>query len=221
MTIAMIGGSVRHRPARWTPAELALLRSLSIRTLGPVPADPSNRYADDPRAAALGQRLFFDPRLSATGRVACATCHEPARGFQDGRPLAEGVGRAARRTMPLAGTAYGPWQFWDGRADSQWAQALGPLESAAEHGGDRTQYAHLLAARYRARYEAVFGALPALAGLPAQAGPVADPARAAAWNGMPAAARAGVTRVYANLGKAIAAYERRLAFTPSRFDRYV
>ena len=123
--------------------------------------------------------------------------------------------------MSVTGTAYSPWLFWDGRADSQWAQALGPLESAVEHGGDRTQYAHLVASAYRREYEAVFGALPDLAGLPRRAGPVADTAHAAAWKRIPAARQEDITRVYANIGKAIAAYERRIGFAPSRFDRYV
>ena len=207
--------------ARWSAEERAALRSLSIAGLGAVPADPSNRYADQPNAAELGRRLFFDTRLSANGKVSCASCHSPARNFQDDKPLADGVGRTARRTMPVAGTAYSPWQFWDGRADSQWAQALGPLESAVEHGGDRTQYAHLIASDYREQYEAVFGRVPDLKGVPAHAGPVADPARAEAWRRLSALGRDDITRVYANIGKAIAAYERRIGFAPSRFDRYV
>ena len=77
--------------------------------------------------------------------------------------------------MSVAGAAHSTWQFWDGRKDSLWAQALGPLESAVEHGGDRTQYAHLVAAHYAAEYEAVFGPLPDLGDLPPHAGPVADP----------------------------------------------
>ena len=120
---------------RWSAQERETLRSLALASLGPLPKDPSNRVADDPRAAALGHRLFFDARLSGNGRVSCATCHVPDREFQDGIALAEGVGTTARRTMPVAGTAHSPWLFWDGRADSQWAQALGPLESAVEHGG--------------------------------------------------------------------------------------
>jgi cytochrome c peroxidase len=211
----------RAGAGRWTAEERAQLRSLSLAALGPVPADPSNRWADDDAAARLGHRLFFDTRLSATGTVACATCHLPDRGFQDGKPLAEGVALAARRTMPVAGTAHSPWQFWDGRADSQWAQALGPLESPVEHGGDRTRYAHHVASEYREAYEAVFGALPDLAGLPPRAGPVPDTTSAPAWVRIPAARREDITRVYANLGKAIAAYERRIGFAPSRFDRYV
>ena len=207
--------------ARWSKADRELLRSLSLASLRPLPADASNRFADDTGAARLGHQLFFDTRLSSTGTVSCASCHLPDAGFQDGKPFGEGVGMAARRTMPIAGTAYSPWQFWDGRADSQWAQALGPLESAVEHGGDRTQYAHLMAWKYRETYEAVFGALPDLAGLPSHAGPVADTARAAAWMRIPPVRRDEISRVYANIGKAIAAYERGIGFAPSRFDRYV
>ena len=206
---------------RWSAEERATLRSLSLSSLAPLPPDPSNRYADDPRAAALGRALFFDKRLSGNGKVACATCHVPAKGFQDGTPLSHGVGETARRAMPIPGTAYNAWQFWDGRADSQWEQALGPLESAVEHGGSRVQYARLLAGHYRAEYEAVFGAMPDVAGLPRQAGPVADTAWRAAWTRMPPARQNEISRVYANIGKAIAAYERRIGYAPSRFDRYV
>ena len=205
----------------WTREQREMLRSLSLGSLGPVPADPSNRYADDTAAARLGQRLFFDTRLSGNGKVSCATCHIQSQDFQDGIPLAHGAGTTNRRTMPVAGTAHSPWLFWDGRADSQWAQALGPLESAVEHDGDRTQYAHVIAAHYRGDYEAVFGRLPKLDGLPAHAGPVADSTRAAAWHRISASGQDDITRVYANIGKAIAAFERRIGFTPSRFDRYV
>ena len=219
--VSSMAGTVRHQPAKWTPSELALLGSLSIRTREPLGDDPSNRYAADPRAASLGRELFFETRLSGNGKVSCATCHVAAQEFQDAKPLADGVGRTARRTMPIAGTAHSPWLFWDGRADSQWAQALGPLESAVEHGGSRTQYAHIVRERYRAEYEGVFGALPELAGLPRHAGPVSDTTWRAAWHRIPAPRRDEISRVYANIGKAIAAYERRIEPGVSRVDRYV
>jgi cytochrome c peroxidase len=206
---------------RWSPEERALLRSLSLGSLGPLASDPSNRYADDSVAARLGHQLFFDTRLSSTGTVSCASCHMPDQNFQDGLPLGKGVGTTARRTMPIAGTAHSPWQFWDGRADSQWEQALGPLESPVEHGGDRTQYAKMIAEQYSAIYERVFGPLPDLGGLPAHAGPVADSTRAAAWKTIAPERQRAISRVYANIGKAIAAYERRIGFAPSRFDRWV
>ena len=222
---AVVVGATEVRSAAalgsWSKAERTMLRSLSLASLTPLPPDPSNRYGDDSAAVALGHELFFDTRLSKNGKVSCATCHVASRDFQDDKPLAEGVGTTARRTMPVAGTAHSPWLFWDGRSDSQWAQALGPLESAVEHGGNRTQFAHTIAAHYRSRYEAVFGALPDLARLPALAGPVADSAAATAWRRIPAARREDITRVYANIGKAIAAYERRIGYAPSRFDRYV
>jgi cytochrome c peroxidase len=218
---AAVAYAVLQSGTRWTADQRALLRSLSLSSLGALPADPSNRYADDSAAAQLGHQLFFDTRLSSTGTVSCASCHLPEQEFQDGLPLAKGVGATARRTMPVAGTAHSPWQFWDGRADSQWGQALGPLESAVEHGGDRTQYAHVIAAHYRQKFELVFGRLPDLAGLPRRAGPVSDTARAAEWARMPAVRREEISRVYANIGKAIAAYERRIGFAPARFDRYI
>ncbi|HEY0158843.1 MAG TPA: cytochrome c peroxidase [Thermoanaerobaculia bacterium] len=180
----------------WTPEQVDQLRSLSLAELEPLPADPGNRVADDPRAVALGHRLFFDTRLSSNGKVSCATCHVANREFQDDKPLANGVGTTARRTMPVAGTAYAPFLFWDGRKDSLWSQALGPLESPVEHGGTRDQYARVIAANYRAPYEEIFGPLPDLT------------------------RRDGVTAVFVNVGKSIAAYERRIQYGPSRFDRY-
>lgn len=221
LMLSIVPNAIAGPASRWTAAQREVLRSLSITALTPLPADPSNRYGDDPRAAALGHQLFFEERLSGNGKVSCATCHSPTRDFQDAKPLADGVGRTARRTMPVAGTAYSPWLFWDGRADSQWAQALGPLESAVEHGGNRTRYARVVAEAYRDAYTAVFGALPDLSGAPLDAGPVADPAWEAAWRHLPNGRRDAISRVYANIGKAIAAYERTIGFAPSRFDHFV
>ena len=208
-------------PEPWTAEERTILRSLSLASLEALPPDPSNEYADDAAAMRLGRQLFFDTSLSSNGRVSCGTCHLPEKDFQDGIPLGRGVGTAGRRTMPIAGTAYSPWLFWDGRADTQWGQALGPLESAVEHGGDRVLYAHVIRDRYAHEYEAVFGPLPDLDGLPERAGPVADTVRARAWAQIPAVRRDEISTVFANLGKAIAAFERRVSFTPSRFDRFV
>jgi len=213
-------------PKNWSDIEKAVLRSLSIDSLPPLPADPSNRVTDNPRAARLGQRLFFDTRLSADNQVSCATCHLPELAFTDGRKFGRGVGTAGRNTPTILGSAYSPWLFWDGRKDSLWSQALGPTESAVEHGGTRTQFAHIVATdpTYRSFYRVVFGPLPDLsdsARFPAAAGPVDDAKARAAWDGMMAADRAAVSAMFANIGKAIAAYERRLIPGPSRFDRYV
>jgi cytochrome c peroxidase len=223
--VALAVATTAARPASdaWTAAELRTIRSLWLGSAGPLPPDPSNRYADDPRAAAFGRALFFDQRLSGRGGLACASCHQPGQGYQDGTPLGHGAGVTGRRTQPLAGTAYSPWLFWDGRADSQWAQALGPLESPVEHAGTRTLYARVIATAYRQQYEALFGPMPAVATLlrvPLLATPVGNDAQRLAWNGVPDALRDSVTRVFVNIGKSIEAFERGIEFAPSRFDRY-
>jgi cytochrome c peroxidase len=205
----------------WTNAQLDELRSMSLAELEALPRDPTNRVADDPRAATLGRQLFFDTRLSSNGRVACGACHQADRGFQDGLALANGVGTTARRTMPIAGMARSPFLFWDGRKDSLWAQALGPLESPVEYGGTRAQYAHVVVDSYAREYEQVFGPLPDLSAVAHSAGPVADREAVSAWGVLSAAQRDDVTRVFVNIGKAIAAYERQIQFGPSRFDKYV
>ena len=168
----------------------------------------------------LGKFLFFD-NLSDPDWVSCATCHLPNREFQDGTPQAKGVGTTTRRTMPVTATAHSRFLFWDGRKDSQWAQALGPLESKVEHGGDRTQYAHVIREHYRNEYESIFGALPELSSLPSNAGPVADPTAAANWRALSVSEQEAVTQVFVNIGKAIAAYERRIQYGPSRFDIFI
>jgi cytochrome c peroxidase len=217
----LVSACISILPSQWSEEELASLRALWIGSLQPLPPDPSNKFADDPNAAAFGQKLFFDTRFSSNGEVACATCHLPDNFFQDGTPLAHGVGTTDRRTMTLTGTAYSPWFFWDGRKDSQWAQALGPMENPVEHGGNRTLYAHIIAEYYADEYTALFGPLPDLSGLPRDGGPVADTEAASSWEAMAVEDRESVTRIYVNIGKSIAAYERLLNPGESRFDRYV
>jgi cytochrome c peroxidase len=204
----------------FTEAEKAMIASLSLSALPPLPTDTTNRFADSPAAAAFGATLFFEQRLSRDGNVSCSTCHLIDRQFQDDRPLAVGVGTTNRRTMPLAGVARSPWFFWDGRKDSLWSQALGPLEDAREHAGNRTAYAHFIGKEFAGRYERIFGPLPDLSGLPKNARPLGTEAEKAAWNGMSGEQRASIDRVFANLGKAIAAFERSIVHEPTRFDRF-
>jgi cytochrome c peroxidase len=206
---------------QWTAEEVAVLSSMQISQLAPKPSDPSNAVDGKPDAIALGKQLFFDKRLSGNGAVSCASCHDPAKGFQDGLAQGRGVGIGSRRTMPVAGAGHSPWLFWDGRADSLWAQALGPLENPLEHGGTRARYALLMQAYYREGYEKVFGAMPRLPQLPEDANPNGTPAQRQAWAALDEATRNEVTRIYANIGKAIAAYENTLRFSGSRFDAYV
>ena len=99
----------------------------------PPPAlDPGNALAGQPAAIALGRRLFFDPRLSPDGRLACASCHVPRQAFTDGRARAQGRAPLARNTPTLWNVAHQRWYGWDGAFDSLWSQALHPLLDARE-----------------------------------------------------------------------------------------
>jgi cytochrome c peroxidase len=206
---------------RWNATDMGVLASLRLSQLPAAPQDPSNAVENSPAAVDLGKRIFNDVRFSGNQAVSCASCHDPKKQFQDGLPLGRGVGVGTRRSMPIAGAAHSPWLFWDGRKDSLWSQALGPLEDAVEHGGNRTRYAHLMQAHYRAEYEAIFRSMPDLASMPSDAGPGGSAAEKSAWNAMDTKAQSNVNRVFANMGKAIAAYEKTLSHGVSRFDRYV
>ena len=204
----------------WSAAEIKTIASMRLNQLPPAPADSSNKFERDANAIALGKELFFDERFSKPGNVSCATCHQPAFQFQDGKPRGRAIGQTPRRTQPLANIAHGPWFFWDGRKDSLWSQALGPMEDAKEHGGTRALYVHLVAEHYRGEYETVFGLLPDVSKVPRHAGPKGTPSEMIAWRGLDKATQNTVSRVFSNLGKAIAAYEKTIVHTPSRFDGY-
>jgi len=217
---------LRPFPA-WTADELALLRSLHLAQLPALPPDVSNASADDPRAAELGHYLFYDMRLISSGQFSCSSCHRPELRFTDGLRQARAQGRTARHTPSIVGSAWSPWQYWDGRKDSQWAQALAPLEDPQEQGSNRLRLVRLLQhdPLYRARYEALFGALPDIsdrARFPDDAGPIAaKPQWQTAWQAMQETDRVLVNTAFANLGKVLAAYQRQLQPAAARFDDYV
>jgi cytochrome c peroxidase len=219
---AFAAQDVKAPPPRdkWSAQELATLASMRLKETGDRPVDPSNAYEQRTDAAALGRALFNDKRFSKNGQVACASCHSTDQQFEDGLRVGKGIGSGKRRTMPVMGAAHSPFLFWDGRKDSLWSQALGPMEDAAEHGGSRVRFARLVLAQYRPAYEAVFGPAPDPGTLPLDASPNGDDAERAAWAAMAPAARDGVNRVFANMGKAIAAYERNVSYGESRFDQY-
>jgi len=89
-----------------------------------------------PARVALGQKLFFEPRLSGDGTVACSTCHDPARAFTDGRPVSVGIhGRVGQRNAPtILNALYNKTQFWDGRVNTLEEQAALPITNPFEMG---------------------------------------------------------------------------------------
>lgn len=199
---------------------------LRASPLPPVPADPTNKYADDPRAVSLGRALFYDERFSSNGELSCATCHDPDKDWGDGEVTATGLASFGVHSPSLWNVAHNRWFFWDGRADTLWSQAVQPWEHPDEMGGDRVSFARLLHsdAELSSSYVELFGPLPDVSGWPAAARPVgegsADPMQRA-WEGMDAEAQAEATLVIVNLAKAVAAFERLMVTSLTAFDRYV
>jgi cytochrome c peroxidase len=110
-----------------------------------VPHPPDN--PPTPAKVALGKRLFGEKRLSATGTIACASCHDPLLSFSDGEAIGKGVtGRPlARHTPSLWNVAFSPLLFWDGRASSLEEQVRFPVEHADEMGSTLNAAARRLA----------------------------------------------------------------------------
>ena len=101
-------------------------------TRGVIPAD----NPQTPEKISLGQRLFFDRRLSADGTVSCSTCHDPALAFTDRKPTSVGIkGRVGQRNAPTVLNAlYNKAQFWDGRVNTLEEQAALPIVNSVEMG---------------------------------------------------------------------------------------
>ena len=222
--VSIAGANDLQQINRWSEEDKKVIRSLSLSSLPPLPSDPSNAYADNPKAIKLGKELFFDKSFSANGKVSCSTCHIPEYSFTDSLPLARGMGTTTRRTMPIIGAAYQSWFFWDGRKDSLWSQAIGPIESPSEHGVTRSFCVHLIIDRYKSEYTEIFGSLPKVThkSCPPKASPgTGNRVALRLWKAMKPGDRDAVDRVYANIGKAIAAYVRRIVPSPAPFDMYV
>lgn len=151
---------------------------------------PSNN-ASTPEKVALGRALFFDPRLSRTAKVSCATCHDPDKGFSNGERFAAGVdGKSGKRNVPsLVNVGHSASLFWDGRAATLEEQALAVLANPAEMDSKPAALADKLDAieSYRKQFDQVFGGK-------------ATPER---------------------IAKALAAYQRSLTSDDTPFDRYL
>ena len=223
--LAVVAAHANDR-SPYTADELAAIERHAAPVAAP-PGDPTNKFADNNAAAAFGQFLFFDTRFSTDAKFSCASCHQPARAFTDGRALAKTLAVGTRNTPTLLNTAYNQWFFWDGRADTMWAQVLQVIENPREFAGDRVAVAHTIYddAVLRRAYEYLFGKLPTLSDthrFPPHAMPdvFGKSVAGRAWSAMSAADRDACNRIFSNVGKAIAAYVRRLLIHDLPFDRY-
>lgn len=198
--------------------EWEIVMSLSPLPKTPPP-NPTNHVADNPDAALLGQRFFFDFRFSKEGTIACSTCHSPFYAFADIESTSFATGRGTRNTPTVLNAAYNTWQLWDGRSETMWAQALFALEGEDEMAGTRVQYAHVINRNYKTDYEAVFGPLPELEDTTRF--PLTGKPGEPEYENMAEADKIAVNTIFSNIGKSVEAYQRLLITPDAPFDRYV
>lgn len=132
ISVALLGGAVFLSSAVLADDGLGDYRSRfePLPHLPPIPAD--NSLTDE--KVELGKMLFFEPRISTSGVISCATCHNPALGWSDRIPRATGhEGQIGERNTPtVLNAGFLDAQFWDGREPDLEGQALGPIEAAVE-----------------------------------------------------------------------------------------
>jgi cytochrome c peroxidase len=176
-------------PITLDPAQIAALKTLYVAPkLAPYPTD----NPPTPAKVELGRKLFFDPGLSANGKLACASCHDARHGFTDGEVLSLGVKGEplARHTPTVINLAWSSVFFWDGRAATLEQQAVMPIAEAKEMGMSHQVMVSRLQvdAGYRRLFQRAF---------PGEAPSVQT------------------------VGKALASFERTLVYSDAPFDRWI
>ena len=170
----------------------------AIRQHGPWPpalrSDASNRVSGNSRAAEFGAQLFFESRLSTTGTISCASCHVPESGWSDGRAVAIGLQETERNTKSIVNARFNRWFGWSGASDSLWAASLRPLLDAREMGGAERHVAALVRTQpdLLCRYRLAYGTPP----------PADD------------------ETLFADIGKALAAFQESLVSSRTPFDDF-
>lgn len=190
--VACLRAAYAGPPSAWPAPEIDV--DVPWSELAPLPKTPPEP-ADNPGTPAkiaLGKRLFEDPRLSRSGQIACASCHDRQLGWGDGRSVPFGHDRqpGRRNAMSIAMSAYAGPLFWDGRAVTLEDQALHPIADPAEMAFD----ARGMARRLRGVHDY-------------------PPAFADAFGDRRVTER--------RVAQALAAYERTLVPHASRFDRFL
>lgn len=184
----LLAGGSEQKPI--TSVNVHLLGPEKIGNLMPVSVPVNNPQTS--MKIHLGKQLYFDARLSASEKIACASCHDPVMGWSDEGPTSVGHEgkRGGRRAPPVSNSAYSPLQFWDGRAPTLEEQAKGPIENPVEMANTHTAMIRTLndVPGYVEEFKKVFGTTPI---------------------------------TIDQVAEAIAAFERTVVTTDSPFDRFV
>ena len=172
------------------------IRAILAHGPWPTPAatDPTNRASGRPAAIELGERLFFDTRLSVNNRFSCASCHVPERNWTDNKARGVAAAEVDRNTPTLMNVRLGQWYGWDGAADSLWSQSIRPILDARELGATPHHVAELIRndGELSCRYRRAFGEPP----------------------------RTDDEEVLVNVAKVLAAFQETFETPPTPFDRF-
>ncbi len=127
--------------SQWEKPELDEEVITDFQDIGVLPKmifPENNPYSEAKKE--LGKMLFFDPRLSKSKQISCASCHDPELAWGDGRTISYGHNRqTGKRNSPsLLNIGYHSVFFWDGRAASLEDQALGPITDPVEMAATET-----------------------------------------------------------------------------------
>jgi cytochrome c peroxidase len=176
--------------------EFSDAETASLLLHGPWPpglsADPGNGVSGSKAAIAFGERLFFEPRLSGTGSVLCATCHVPYRSWQDGRKRAFGLDETDLNTPSLLNARFNRRFGWKATNESLWKQSIRPLLDPREMRASAEHVARTVRTLFYKDYTAVFGREPS----------------------------ADDEEVLLNAGKALAAFQETLVSARTPFDDF-
>jgi cytochrome c peroxidase len=178
------------------PLDATEVRAILAHGPWPVPiaADPTNRVSGQRAATELGERLFFDPRLSAGGRFSCGSCHIPERNWTDNRVRGAAAAEVERNTPTLMNLRLGRRFGWDGDGKTLWLQSIRPILDPRELGASARHVAELLRSdrELACRYGRSFGAAPS----------------------------ADDEAVLADAAKALAAFQETFETPPTPFDQF-
>jgi cytochrome c peroxidase len=178
----------------FTPSERDIILSH-----GPWPpdikADASNRVSGNANAVALGKRLFFEPRLSSSKRISCATCHIESKAFSDGLRRARGTTSLDRNTPSVWNVRFNRWFGWAGATDTLWGASIRPILAKQEMAASADHVAGLISSDrgFASLFERTFNVKP-------QTLDHAD--------------------LLVDVGKALAAYQETLVTKKTSFDRF-
>jgi cytochrome c peroxidase len=215
--VVAFAGSGCTDDGAFTDEERAELETMVLDDSTPIPKSPTNRFADDPKAAALGHAVFFDKRW-ITGAGNCRSCHDTRQGGADtksrGPTTTFGTQTFSRNTPTIFNVAFIPtMNHWGGLFSAVWSVSNDIGTSTIEQA--RYMYNDPF---YRAAYEEIYGPLPDMND---PRFPPAGNFRAPAWMAMSAEDQKALSRFATNLGKSLEAYERKFIDKNSAFDKYM